>query len=63
MSRGVPRKKKIYAPQALLRMGFLDIFPRAINRLSIRPAETARTVRSIVILAPFRREGIQEIIR
>jgi hypothetical protein len=62
MSRGVPRKKKIYAPQALLKMTFFDIFPKAINKLSMRPAETARTVRRIVILAPFRREGIHEII-
>jgi hypothetical protein len=43
-------------------MMFFDIFPRAINRLSISPAETARIVNDMVILAPFRRDGIHEII-
>jgi hypothetical protein len=52
----------MYAPHALLRMTFLDIFPKAIKRLSTNPAVTARTVKDIVIRAPINREGIHEII-
>jgi hypothetical protein len=43
-------------------MTFLDILPNAIKRLNTNPAETARTVRDIVIRAPNNREGIHEII-
>jgi hypothetical protein len=39
-----------------------DIFPRATKRLKINPAETAMIVKDIVILAPYRRDGIHEII-
>jgi hypothetical protein len=60
MSRGVPLKKKTYALQNLLITVIFDIFPRAMKRLSNNPAETARMVRDMVILAPERRMGIQD---
>ena len=43
-------------------MTFFDIFPKAMKKLRINPAETASIVREMVILAPERRIGIQEII-
>jgi hypothetical protein len=52
----------MYAPHALLRIMFFDIFPRAIKRLSTNPADTARTVKDMVIRAPISKEGIHEII-
>jgi hypothetical protein len=43
-------------------MGFLDIFPSAMNRLKISPAQTARPVSDTVTLAPKRSWGIQMTI-